>query len=300
MNTPESIICRPTRWFLIRALAMLAMFGVFTVWFLYDAEIGYRAKNEAFFTERAFHQAVTEFNEFDSAGDLTPEEWRRHAETREISFPDDEGILPRSLEQPVPWPDILHDYEKVRPLNPRAIWIEYTGELGISDKVPDEYFTPRKINEQWVVFWICLVLTLVTLFFLVRTLRRRIVVDDEGVTDATGRRVAHEDLTLLDLRKWDTKGIAFAEYQSPSGTGRMRLDGLTYGGFRHEDDQPAERMMEKLRAHFTGEIIEYSSGEEEAGNDAETGNGSGETPEDPDGDRRKEAAQPGEPPGGKA
>ena len=264
MSTSESIVCRPTRWFLIRALAMLAMFGVFTVWFFYDAEIGYRGKNEAFFTERAFHRAVADFTRLNAEGDLTPEAWREHASAQDIEFPDDAGILPRTLEQPVPWPEILHDYDNLRPLNPRTIWVEYTGALGMSDKVPEEYYTPRKIYEQWVVFWVCLALTLATVFFLVRTLRRSIVVDGESVTDATGLRVAHEDLTLLDLRKWDTKGIAFAEYQSPSGRGRMRLDGLTYGGFRHEDGQPAERMMEKLRENFTGEILEYTTaGEDE-------------------------------------
>ena len=238
---------------------MLAMFGVFTVWFLYDAEVGYRSKNEAFFTERAFGQAVDDFTRLNANGDLTPDAWREYAGAQHIQFPEDDGILPRSLERPVPWPEILHDYEKVRPLNPRAIWIEYTGELGMSVNVPDEFYTPRKIYEQWVVFWVCLALTLVTLFFLIRTLRRSIVVDDEAVTDATGLRVAHEDLTLLDLRKWDTKGIAFAEYESPSGRGRMRLDGLTYGGFRPEEGQPAEQMMKKLRENFTGEILEYSS-----------------------------------------
>ena len=248
---------------------MLAMFGVFTVWFLYDAEIGYRAKNEAFFTERAFRQAVEDFSRKNADGGLTPEAWREHAEAQTIRLPDDEGLLPRALEQPVPWPEILHDYEKVRVQNPRPIWIEYTGELGMSDKIPEEHYSARKIYEQWVVFWICLVLTLVTVVFLVRTLRRSIVVDGEAVTDATGRRIAYEDLTLLDLRKWDTKGIAFAEYESPSGRGRIRLDGLTYGGFRHEEGQPAEKMMGRLRENFTGEILEYTT----AGADEEADQG---------------------------
>ena len=241
---------------------MLGMFGVFTVWFYYDAEVGYRGKNEAFFTERAFHKAVVDFNRLNSNGELTPEAWSQYAAAQHIDFPDEDGILPRALELPVPWPDILHDYDKVQPLNPTTIWREYTGALGMGMDVPEEYYTPRKIYEQWVVFWICLALFVVTVFFLVRTLRRNIRVDHESITDATGRRVAYEDLTLLDLRKWDTKGIAFVEYQTASGSGRMRLDGLTYGGFRQEDEQPAERMMAMLRENFSGEILEYTTASE--------------------------------------
>jgi hypothetical protein len=259
MTAPAPIICRPTRWFLIRALAMLGMFGVFTVWFYYDAEVGYRSKNEAFFTERAFQKAVEDFTRLNADGGLAPEAWREFAATQNIEFPNEEGILPSSLEQPVPWPDILLDFENVRQLNPATLWRTYTADRGISFNVPEDYYSSRKIHEQWVVFWICLALFLIALFFLIRTLRRSIKIDAQGITDATGRCVAFDDLTLLDLRKWDTKGIAFVEYGTASGSGRMRLDGLTYGGFSHEHGQPAERMMDMLRANFSGEILEYAT-----------------------------------------
>jgi hypothetical protein len=279
-TSPDPILCKPTRWFLLRALVMLGMFGGFTVWFYYDAQIGYRAKNEAFFTEQAFKSAVEDFTNMNADGALTPEAWKTHAAAQKIEFPDDPWVLPQGMKQPVPWPDILHDFEKVGTLNARPLWVEYTGALGISDKVPDEPYSARKIHEQWVVLWICFALFLVTLFFLIRTMRRSIRADDEAITDATGRRVAYEDLTLLDLRKWDTKGIAFAEFRAPSGSGRMRLDGLTYGGFRQEDDQPAERMMQRLRANFTGEILEYAAAEDTGTESpAESDGDSEETPE---------------------
>jgi len=259
MPEAATIVCKPTRWFLIRAIAMLGMFVVFTVWFYYDAEIGYRSKNEAFFTERAFHMAMAEFTRLNADGGLSPEAWRAHAAAQSIDLPDEDGILPSSVELPMPWPEVLHDFEKVRTLNPTTLWREYTGKRGMNIDIPESYYTPRKIHEQWFVFWVCLGLTVVTLFFLLRTMRRSIRLDDKGIQGAGGTRVAFDELAVLDLRKWDTKGIAFLEYRTTSGTGRMRLDGLTYGGFRHEDDQPAERMMEKLRANFTGEIIEYAA-----------------------------------------
>ena len=67
------------------------------------------------------------------------------------------------------------------------------------------------------------------------------------------------DLKTLDLRKWDTKGIAFIDYEGASGKGRIRIDGLTYGGFKKDNDEPAERLMRLIRSRFSGEIIEYAA-----------------------------------------
>lgn len=100
---------------------------------------------------------------------------------------------------------------------------------------------------------------MVALFVLLRTLRRSISVDGESVTDQTGKRVLFSDLKTLDLRKWETKGLAFIDYDGVSGKGRIRIDGLTYGGFKKENDEPAERLMRQVRQRFSGEIIEYSA-----------------------------------------
>lgn len=259
MTVQAPIVCKPTRWFFVRAFAMLGMFLVFTGWFYYDANIGYRSKNETFFTERAFHKAVADFTRLNRDGELTPESWRQHAAGQSIEFPEEEGILPVSLDLPAPWPELLHDHEKVKSLNPATLWREYTASRGWEISLPEDYYSSRKIRDQWVVFWICLGLSLAALFILIRTLGRSISADGEAITDVTGRRIPYTDLTRLDLRKWDTKGIAFADYNSAGGSGRIRIDGLTYGGFRHEENQPAERLMEMLRANFSGELLEYAA-----------------------------------------
>jgi hypothetical protein len=75
--------------------------------------------------------------------------------------------------------------------------------------------------------------------------------------------VAYADLKVLDLRKWDTKGLACADYEGASGKGRLRIDGLTYGGFKKEQEEPAEQFMQRIRANFSGEIIEYTAVVEE-------------------------------------
>lgn len=257
MNSPETIVCKPTPWFLLRALVMLLMFGVFAVLFYIDGSTGYRKKNESFYLRKAFQTANDEFSKMNTGTTLTPEAWKAHAEKQTVEFPEDRSVLPASLVIPMPWPPILHDFEKMKPLQWNILWREYSKERGLNASV-DEPFNAQKIREQWIVFWICLALALIAAFFLLRTIRRSIIADDEALTDQKGKRVPYADFKTLDLRKWDTKGLAFIDYDGASGKGKVRVDGLTYGGFKKENDEPAERLMQRIRSRFSGEIIEYA------------------------------------------
>ena len=237
---------------------MLLMFGVFAVMFYRDGSTGYRKKNETFYLQKAFEAANHEFSELAKKGDLTPDAWRQYAAKRTVNLPEDHSVLPAGMTFPQPWPPILHDYQRMKPLQWNILWREYTKERGMSDKSVEEPYSSRKIKEQWIVFWFSLALAATAAFFLIRTIRRTITADDVAVTDQRGQRVPYTDLRTLDLRKWETKGLAFIDYDGPSGKGRLRIDGLTYGGFKTEDDQPAERLMQTIKRHFSGEIIEFT------------------------------------------
>ena len=158
MSAPDPIVCKPTPWFLFRALVMLLMFGVFAVLFYIDGSTGYRKKNEVFYLHKTFEAANEEFSQMDSSGSLTPEEWKMHAEKQTVRFPEDRSVLPADLKLPMPWPEILHDYERMKPLQWNKLWLEYSKEHGMPAKPSEEPYDARKIGEQWVVFWICLVL----------------------------------------------------------------------------------------------------------------------------------------------
>ena len=257
MTETAPIVCKPTRWFIFRAAVMLLMFGVFAVLFFIDGSTGYRKKNLTYFLHETFKSANEEFARMNADGSLTPEQWKTHAEKQSVRFPDDRSILPADLKIPQPWPQPLHDYEQMRQLQWNQLWIRYSGEIGLDSDPPEKPYDARKIGEQWVVFWICLALALAAAFFLLRTLRRSMMADSEAVTGPNGRRVPYSELKTLDLRKWDTKGLAFIDYDGASGKGRIRLDGLTYGGFKKEDGEPAERLMALIRSRFSGEILEY-------------------------------------------
>ncbi|MFT4176862.1 MAG: hypothetical protein QM627_09420 [Luteolibacter sp.] len=274
MTQSDPIVCKPTPWFLVRAAAMLLMFSVFAVMFYMDGSVGYRKKNESYYLHQAFQQANKEFSAMNTNHALTPEAWKTHAEAQSVAFPEDVSILPKDLKLPMPWPEILHDYERMKPLQWNLLWKDYTARNGLSFGVPDEPYSAEQIRDQWIVFAICCGCVAVSAFFLIRTSRRSLQADDEAFTAADGRRIPYRSMKVLDLRKWETKGLAFVEYDdggADSGkTGKARIDGLTYGGFKKEKGEPAECLMRRIRTSFSGEILEYTevAGEKQEGIDS--------------------------------
>ncbi|MEK7952483.1 hypothetical protein [Luteolibacter soli] len=276
----DRIVCKPTPWFLLRAAAMLLMFGIFSVLFFRDAKWGYREENLAFHLSKAFERATSEFKA--KQAELTPESWRAYASQQSVDFlphasKDQKDVAPVPVPEgtpvPMPWPEKLHDYEAMKASLDQEqgkLFNEYRLEADIKKDVPDHDYPQRKITEQWVVFGICLVLAVGALFVLLRTLGRSLAIDGEAFYPASGGKIPFADLSSLDLRRWDTKGLAFAWARTPGGSDRkLRIDGLTYGGFKKEDDEPAERLMRRLRENFSGELIEYVTESEEPAKPAE-------------------------------
>ncbi len=259
MSPIPSIHCKPTAWFLLRAVVMLLMFGVFAVLFYIDGSTGYRKKNYNFYLHKTFEAANNEFAKMNSSGSLDAAAWKNFAVKQSVAFPEDVSILPADLKLPMPWPEILQDHQKMKPLQWNLLWSEYTKQQGLDIQPPEHPYDARTIREQWIFFYICSALTAIAAFFLVRTLRRSISADGESITTQQGKRVLFSDLKTLDLRKWETKGLAFIDYEDNSGKGRIRIDGLTYGGFKKEAGEPAEQLMQHIRKHFSGEVIEYTS-----------------------------------------
>ncbi|MGJ8633333.1 MAG: hypothetical protein ACSHX7_05380 [Luteolibacter sp.] len=258
MSTSEPIVCKPTPWFLLRAVAMLLMFSVFAVLFYKDGTTGYREKNLEYYLHASFKTATDAFAEKTNAGNLTPEEWTAFAKEQTVGVPEDRSVLPKDTKFPIPWPEILTDFDQMKPLQSHLLWQEYSEEKKYSATPPEEPFSAKKIGEQIIVFYICLALALVTAFFLARTSSRSMRADDEGISTPKGAHIPYSDMKTLDLRKWETKGLALIDYEGTAGSGRARLDGLTYGGFKKEKGEPAEQLMRKIRGHFSGEIIEYT------------------------------------------
>ena len=255
----DRIVCKPTPWFLLRAAAMLLMFGIFTVLFFIDGKWGYREKNLSFFVSKAFEQATREFTAKQDL--MSPAEWRAFAAKQTVPFPEDRSILPDGTQVPMAWPAILQDYDAMKASltqEKNKLFNDFRLTADIKKDAPEHDYPAGKIFEQWVVFYLCLALTVGAAFVLLRTIGRSMSIDGEAFYPATGGKISFGDLVRLDLRKWDTKGLAFAWVKGNSAAERrVRIDGLTYGGFKKEQDEPAERLMRRLKENFHGEIVEY-------------------------------------------
>lgn len=245
---------------------MIVMFGVFAVLFYKDGKSGYREANLSYYLSGAFKQAADEFTAKGSS--MSAGDWAAYAAKQEVAVPDDPELLPVGSELPIIWPEMLQDHAAMAEKgvsNPKGYFDAYRQQSGLAKSPPEHSFSRQKIKEQWVVFGICLGLLVVALFFLLRTLSRKLVVDGDTFQPAGGKAVAIKDLVRLDLRKWNTKGLALAWADDGSGGERkIRIDGLTYGGFKTEDDEPAENLMRALKARFSGEIIDYEVEEDES------------------------------------
>ena len=257
---------------------MLLMFGIFAVLFYKDGSTGYREKNLSYHIRKAVERAVADFG--DSKARMNADEWREYAAKQKVFPPGtDPSTLPQGTDADMSWPALLGDYEAMEDgmSNWQTLLFDrYREDVGLKKSPPEQPYTPKKIFEQRVVFWICLALFLGTLFVLLRTLSRKIVLDGSTLQPAGGAAVELSDLKRLDLRRWQGKGLAFAWADDGKGGERkIRIDGLTYGGFKDEEQQPAERLMQAIRDGFSGEIIDY---DEPATDDDESG---GEKASDP-------------------
>ena len=261
MSDAAMILCKPTKWFLYRAVGMLAMFAFLGGWFYKDATKGYRLKNEIFVMDQNFAKASHDFQEFSKTSGFSSADWTEYASRQQVNFGDDLSLLPTDLVLPRAWPDELKNAELLSK-GQSAAWDAYTERMKWDREAPDKFHDRRSINEQWYFCYALSALALVALFLLIRTSRRSMSCDQEKITTQEGNVVYFHELKKLDLRKWSTKGLAFGYFEKANGNkGKVRFDGMSYGGFQKEDGEPAEALMRRVRENFHGELIEYVSTE---------------------------------------
>lgn len=270
MSEAEQIECRPTKWFYLRAVAMVTMFAVFLVLFLKDWKIGWPGKNEGYYTFQAFKAAKEVFKEHEAAG-RSAEAWHALASARRIGFPEEKGLLPSGVDPASTWPEILTDYEGYKKAMEEEgnkatppLWAKISDERGWSSNVPEKSYARKKIKEQLYYGIGSGALMLVGLFFLVRTARRSMKVDGEAYYAPGGERVPFSSIRRIDKRKWETKGLAYLTYEAGEEKKKVKVDGMVYGQFKAEDGAPAEKLFERILENFSGELVELEADEDEA------------------------------------
>ena len=263
-------ICKPTKWFIWRAVAMLVMFSVFAVLFFKDGMWGYREKNLHFYVHAAFVQAGKDFQGFQNENKATEANWKAYAATKKVAFPEDASdVLPRGFEVDMPWPaELVNGFavmnEKGGQTGATRLWEDYTLQRTWSSKTEEKPFKKHKITEQFFALGVTGLLVAITLFFLLRTMGRKIKADEEALYTQDGRRIPYADMVKVDKRKWDTKGLALIHYDSGKGEQKAKIDGMVYGQFNEEDGAPAEKLFSYVMERFKGEVIEYVETDDEA------------------------------------
>lgn len=271
ITSPNMLVCKPTSWFLWRALAMLTMSSVFSILFFKDGMWGYREKNLHYYVHDAFVQAGKDFQKMNMPNEL---DWKNYVSAKKVKFPNDAAaILPLATQFDMPWPEeIAEGYGVLSDIGGQTgaakLWEDYSGVRKWSSETEDKPFKKGKIKEQFVAFGVTGLLFAVTLFFLIRTMNRSISADEEALYSQDGIKIAYTDMVRFDIRKWDSKGIALIYYKQGDEEKKAKIDGMVYGQFKEEDGAPAEKLFAHVMNRFKGEVIEYTSdGDEQTSDD---------------------------------
>lgn len=114
---------------------------------------------------------------------------------------------------------------------------------------PGEPFKDYDINEQ---FYYAGAAALAALGFLSRfayMLGRWIEADETHLRDKSGRETTYADITELNKKRWQNKGIAFANFKTPNGTGKIRIDDFYF------DRDNTRAILRKVEANIDHSLI---------------------------------------------
>ena len=256
--TNHSITCRPTRDTFVRFTIVLAAFFGFGLYFFYDGSIGYRKANEVYFSYQAFARLGNEATQSSPWGrDIASRPLIQAEQVEGEWMVEGKYPLPSDCAAAQSTPAEAADYAAMRQ-GWANCWTAYTARMKFPVTPAEHAFDTGAIREQWIAGAVCMAISAIILFFILRTSRRTMSIAGNTIT-AAGQQFTVGDITRLDLRQWGKgyKGVAYATVKGR----KIRLDGMTYGGFDPAAGQPAETFMQALLARYQGEILEYEQRE---------------------------------------
>jgi hypothetical protein len=111
----------------------------------------------------------------------------------------------------------------------RLAWERHAKDAGYKRDIPKER-TPEAIREQRVIGWVMLLGSLVFAAWVAWNHTLRVRAEGEVVIGTSGQRVELDAITKIDRKKWKTKGIAYAIYESEGKQRRLTLDEHKFKG----------------------------------------------------------------------
>lgn len=253
MSSP-SIRCLPTRDTFVRfAIVLLAFFG-FGLYFFYDGAVGYRKANEVYFSYQAFARLGAQAsNEQTWGAEIANHPLIMAKQVGGELMVEAKYPLPQNCEASRTTPPEAANFDAMRK-SWADCWTAYTARMHFPVKPAEHPFDTAAIREQWLAGMVCMLISGVLIFFILRTGKRFMALEGDLVT-AAGRQFRIREITRLDLRQWGKgyKGVAYATVNGK----KIRMDGMTYGGFDPAAGQPAETLMQAILTQYKGEILEY-------------------------------------------
>ena len=128
-------------------------------------------------------------------------------------------------------------------------WKAYAVEQGWSIDDPGKPKEEIDFLKQYIMSGIVAPFGLLFLFLLIRAYGRWIELNETGIRTSWGRELKFEQITALNKKKWDTKGIAKIVYDDNGRKRRVVLDDCKY------DVQPTRDILVEVEEQIGYEKI---------------------------------------------
>lgn len=111
----------------------------------------------------------------------------------------------------------------------RLAWQRHAKEMGYTSKVPKER-TASDMREQRVIGWVLCAGAALFAGWIAWNHTLRVRAEGEIVIGTAGQRVELDSIVKIDRKKWESKGIAYAIYESEGKQRRLTLDDHKFEG----------------------------------------------------------------------
>lgn len=113
-------------------------------------------------------------------------------------------------------------------------------ERGWPEEKPEKKYGPTYIAWQIYLGHVAVAGGILAAAWLVISMRQKLSCDATTIFGVNGERVPFSAITEIDLRKWDSKGIAYAAFEDHGKTGRLTIDDYKFTG--------AEAILDRAKA----------------------------------------------------
>lgn len=223
----EPIICHVTSWYYRRMGMLAGLCAIFGLVFLYDGLWGYPAVVAIAQKKEWFmKEHLPSFEAAKKEGRMA--QWMEDTQAKG---------LPTGVEGDVPR------------------WKSYAAKNGWEEE--PKLFSDREIAEQFYFAYACFAAAGISLILILLNRGKVMRGEADHWVTPEGVQVRYADVFRVDKRKWEHKGLAYAWHRTKGNAEkRVVIDDLKYGG--------ADKVLERLLASFSGELIEKVSESEVA------------------------------------